>query len=302
MDRKRKYYGALLTLFLASCAKVPVETPVLILTGLMTRSDDPDENMISDVNLLVYDEQGILEGSHYFPSAGRDGELCRLPLVAGSRYSFYVIANVRYQFERRSEEELLSYIYHMAYPDEYTRGIPMTGSVRRKMVTGGSSVEIPLLRTMAKVSVRMDRNALEDGTEISVKSIEVGACPSVVALFRDSAVKNESEVFNIGFRKTGMEADDLNRGSEYGLSREISLYMLENLQGARHSACCSFVEIIADCKKGEETRTLSYRFYLGEMDGNYDIRRGCHYHYTVKLPPDGGEGGWSTGYSVEEAR
>ena len=303
MDRKRKYHGALLILLLAvSCAKAPVETPVLISTGVSTRSSDPDENRISDVNLLVYDEHGILEGSHYFPSAGREGELCRLPLVAGSRYSFYVIANVRYPFETTSEEELKNYIYHMAYPDEYTRGIPMTGSVKRKLVTGGSSVEIPLLRTMAKVSVRMDRNALQEGTEVVVKSIEVGACPSVVALFSDSAVKNESEIFNIGFRKTGMEADDLNRGSEYGISREVSLYMLENLQGSRYSSCCSFVEIVADCKKGEESRSVSYRFYLGEDKGNHDIRRGCHYHFMVRLPPDGGESGWSTGYSFEEAR
>ena len=303
MDRKGKYHSALLILLLAvSCAKAPVETPVLISTGLLTRSSDPDENRISDVNLLVYDEHGILEGSHYFQSAGHAGELCRLPLVAGSRYSFYVIANVRYPFERTSEEDLQDYVYHLAYPDEYTRGIPMTGSVKRKLVTGGTTVEIPLLRTMAKVSVRMDRNSLQEGTEITVKSIEVGACPSVVALFRDSAVKNESEIFNVGFRKSGMAADDLNRGSEYGISREVSLYMLENLQGERYSACCSFVEIAAECKKGEQTRAVSYRFYIGEGKGNHDIRRGCHYHFTVKLPPDGGESGWSTGYSLEEAR
>ena len=303
MDRKRKRHCAILILLtLVSCAKAPVETTVLISTCPPTRSYDPDENRISDVNLLVYDEHGLLEGSHYYSSAGRDGELCRLPLVAGSRYSFYAIANVRYPFDRPREEELGEYIYHMAYPDEYTRGIPMTGSVKRKLVTGGSSVEIPLLRTMAKISVRMDRNALLPGTEVSIKSIEIGACPSAVALFRDSNVKNESEIFNIGFRKSGMASDDLNRGSDYGLSREVSLYMLENLQGSRFSDYCSYIEITAEVTTGGEARTVSYRFRIGEGAGNYDIRRGCHYHFTVRLPPDGGESGWSTGYSVEEAR
>lgn len=305
MDGKRKRHRAVLTaamlLTALSCAKAPEETPIILKTSLQTRSEDPDEDFISDVTLLVYDEHGILEGSYYFPEAGRDGELCRLPLVAGSRYSFYACVNLRYKFERRTEEELLASQFHMAYPDEYSRGIPMTGSLRRKLVTGGSSVEIKLMRTMAKVSVRMDRTLLPEGMTVKVSSIEIGACPSVVGLFSDSAVKNESEIFNIGFRKAGMEADDLNRGSEYGLSREVSLFMLENMQGSRLSAYCSYVEIAAECRRGDESRDVTWRFRMGEGDGNFDVRRGCHYHFTVRLPEDG-VGRWSTGYEVEEAR
>ena len=306
MDGKRTLHREILTtaLILAalSCTKVPEEEiSVSIGATVQTRSDDPDENFISDVTLLVYDEHGILEGSYYFPEAGREGELCRLPLVAGSRYSFYALVNLRYKFERRTEEELQESLFHLAYPDEYSRGIPMTGCVRRKLVTGGSSVDIKLLRTMAKISVRMDRTALEDGLTVKVGSVTIGACPSVVGLFRDSAVKNEGEIFNTGFRKSGMAADDLNRGSEYGLSREVSLYMLENMQGTRLSAFCSFVEIEAECTSGGVSRDVIWRFRMGEQTGNYDIRRGCHYHFTVRLPPDGAEG-WSTGYEVEEAR
>ena len=304
MDRKGKRHHPVLTaalLIALSCAKAPTEIPISVSTFLQTRSEDPDENFISDVTLLVYDEHGILEGSYYFPEAGREGELCRLPLVAGSRYSFYACVNLRYKLEKRTEEELLASRFHLAYPDEYTRGIPMTGSVRRKLVTGGSSVEIKLMRAMAKVSVRIDRNSLAEGIEVKVGSVEIGACPSVVSLFSDSAVKNESEVFNIGFRKIGMEADDLNRGSEYGLSREVSLYMLENLQGGRLSDYCSYIIIGAECKRGEESKEVTWRFRMGEKDGLFDIRRGCHYHFTVRLPPDGAEG-WSTGYEVEEAR
>ena len=306
MDGKRTLHRDILTtaLILAalSCTKVPKEEiSVSIGTTVQTRSEDPDENFISDVTLLVYDEHGILEGSYYFPEAGREGELCRLPLVAGSRYSFYALANLRYKFERRTEDELLESVFHLAYPDEYSRGIPMTGSVRRKLVTGGSSVEIKLLRTMAKISVRMDRTELEDGLNVKVGSITIGACPSVVGLLRESAVKNEGEIFNTGFRKSGMAADGLNRGSEYGLSREVSLYMLENMQGSRLSALCSFIEIEAECTSGGESRDVTWRFRMGEGPGNYDIRRGCHYHFTVRLPPDGAEG-WSTGYEVEPAR
>ena len=306
MDRKRTLHCDILITALIlgalSCTKVSEEEiSVSVSAPVRTRSQDPDENFISDVTLLVYDEHGILEGSYYFPEAGREGELCRLPLVAGSRYSFYALVNLRYKFEKRTEEELLSSRFHLAYPDEYSRGIPMTGYVRRKLVTGGSSVEIKLLRTMAKVSVRIDRNSLAEGIEVKVGSVEIGACPSVVGLFADSAVKNESEIFNIGFRKTGMEADDLNRGSEYGLSREVSLYMLENLQGSRLSDYCSYMKIEAECKRGDETKDVTWRFRMGEKDGSFDIRRGCHYHFTVRLPPDGAEG-WSTGYEVEEAR
>ena len=86
-----------------------------------------------------------------------------------------------------------------------------------------------------------------------------------------------------------------------GASGEVSLYMLENMQGEfpgnpgsdsekvlpdNHPGAkvCSYVELGVEYEstwRNTSGGLLKYRFYLGESFRDADIRRNCHYHITV---------------------
>ena len=85
-------------------------------------------------------------------------------------------------------------------------------------------------------------------------------------------------MFLTGFNKAGSAADPLNREIAAGRSREVRLYMLENLLD-KEEKLASFVEIELEYnsrtlhnKPGEY---LKYRFKTGE------IRRNTDYRFTV---------------------
>lgn len=282
-----------------------------------TRSADPDEDRISDINLFIFSEDGMLEESCYLPSRTvekNNGRISiRMPLVRGIESTIACCANFGYQLEGiRTLEELSSYRYYMAYPDEYTRGIPMSCIVTETWGPDDDSIVLSLERMMARISVAMDRSELDSGVRIAVKSVRIGNCPRSASVAGPSTVRGNSDVFTRGFVKSYAEADAMNREIAPGQSGEVSVYMLENrmgdllddttddygkIPGGGLASSCSFIEIECEYESATvSTRPgeyIRYRFYPGENNWNFDIARNCHYHFAVQPYGNGlGDSSW----------
>lgn len=281
-------------------------------TGLCSRSADPDEDLVHDVNVFIFDDRGMLERNLYMKTSqmiGSNGKYTLdVDLHAGATYSVYVLANAGYSISMDSEQDIQEFRYYFAYPDEYRIGIPMSGKALGQTLVRGNHVVVPLERTMAKISVCIDRSRLDEDVTFDVTSIRVGGCPKSVTPFSDSAVKSGKDVFAVGFIKSGTQVIPLNTDTGWGKSGEISLYMFENMQGdllnnAENDSdkvldpsdpmakLCSYIEIrgdyMSDSLHSIPGKGLIYRFYLGESNVNFDVRRNTHYHITVTPENDG---------------
>lgn len=282
------------------------------------RSADPDENLVSDMNIFIFNSYGLLEEAVYLDSGQmlkEDGKYAyETVLLEGCRYSVYACANIGYRLQAETSEEIEDIRYHLVYPDDYRIGIPMSGKTLDMTVPADGRISVPMKRLMSKVSLSVDRSALSDDVEFHVRRVKVGACPRSALLFSESSVRTEDDTFITGFSKSDGEVTMLNTDIGFGRSGEVSVYLLENMNGDllppdtddgdRHfaegdpmAARCSYIEIEADYVSDTHFSTaeepLVWRFYLGEDNGNFDVRRNCHYKVCVKPEDDGlSDDGW----------
>lgn len=272
-------------------------------TSPETRSVFPDEDLITDISLMIFDENGYAEDCLWLANGSRS---CTSRLVTDKRYTLCACANFGYRIYADHIDELHEIKYYLAYPDEYREGIPMYAE-EEIMVTGAEAIEIGLRRLMSKISLSMDRSRLDDDVEMKVRAVKIGNCPRSVTPFRESRTLSADDSFPTGFSLDEFQTAGLNSKAGNGISKEVSLYMLENLQGStdRHidndsgkvfdkedvrTELCSYIEMeleyISEDKKSGE-KGLIYRFYLGEDRNNFDVRRNTHYHITVTPENDG---------------
>ena len=126
----------------------------MIKDGIPTRSALPDEQLVSDVNLLIYNAEGLLEERRYWNArqlAVTDGTVrIRTTLLTEAPYDIFVAANLGYALQPLPREEMETYRYHLAYPDEYSRGMPMSARLDGVVTGGEAEIRIPLVRTMAR--------------------------------------------------------------------------------------------------------------------------------------------------------
>ena len=301
-DRDDRYAGTVLVLDLEG------STP--------TRSGFPDETLVSDINLLIYNSEGLLEERRFL--SGRqltvtDGAVrLKTGLLKGVPYDIFAAANIGYALPALSRKDIESYRYHLAYPDEYSRGMPMSAHLDGYVNEGETEVLLPLVRTMARIDVNIDRTKLDSDVTFQVTSVHVGNGPSSVQLFSDSRAESASQVFAGGFSLEGKQVQALNIDQTTGVGGSVSLYLPENLQGdllttkdergkvfteGQYDKVCSYLEIRGSYHSNSwHTRAgepLVYRFYLGDGPGNFDIFRNTACKVTVHLEGTGlGEDGW----------
>lgn len=276
-----------------------------------TKSKDPGPDTVEDFNLFVVNSDGIIEEHRYIHGSNiitKNGKyFCSVRLLRNLKYSIYTFANIGYPIiGLKTLEELKEYRYYLTYPDEYSHGIPMCGKIENKLIKDFNKIEIELERVMAKISIRIDRSGLEKGTVFNVRSVQIGNCPMSVNMLNNSHARNNLDVFNMGFIKSYGDTDELNIDKSPGLSGEVSVYMLENMNGfllpeAKKDTdkildskpimaeICSYIELKVEYKSKSfasmPEEYLIYRFYLGAGKNNFDIARNCHYHFTVR--PEG---------------
>ncbi len=321
MERERGIWSTLLTGIgalaglLCSCAKQTDAERCLVTIGfedhrLASKAIMPDECKISNVNLLVFDSYGQIVENIY----RKDRNPVNINLIAGQTYSFAATANFGYKVNVSSLEDLSEIAFHLAYPDEYQEGMPMTSEIVSMKIDGPSDIRLTLVNMMAKISIRMDRRRLSDGVEMHVAGLRIGNCPKKALAFGRNAAKKEDDCFNVGFTLDQSQCSGLGRMASQGVSEEVSVYMFENMQGRFSNEdltddqqkiiaeddprfmTCSYIEMDIDYTSElwqSKEIPLTYRFYLGEDRNNLDIERNCHYHITVAPEDDGLHGdGW----------
>lgn len=277
------------------------------------RSANPeDEAQISDLNLFLFTRDGILQEHRWWSARNwEEGLDIAFDLLSPLEYTLAACANIGYKLEGiGSRDDLAAYRYYLVYPDEYSRGIPMTG---RAAFTAGAAeaVSVPLQRLMAKVTLQVDRSRLDSDLRFDIRSVEVGNCAKSASLFGESRAETEQDIFAKGFYKEGTAVDPLNIRSGSGKSGTLELYVLENVQGqllegpvdpkmkvlpdgSPRKNVCSYIELHIDYVSDDWTSDIDhflvYRFYLGEGTTDFSVRRNAHYHYTVTPEGDGLQG------------
>lgn len=242
-----------------------------------TKASDPDPVLISDYNLLIYNGCGVLEESVWVPER-EAGEMASYStvLLSGGSYTVMAAANLGYALGNLTMDQALEFSHHLAYPDEYSHGIPMAAIVED--VPSGDIVRIRLERLMAAIDIRLDLSMLDPDVRLTPVEVRIGKCPQAARLFSPGKAER---FFSGGFIRSGRDLDDLNRGGK------VRLYMLENLSGDRPS---SYIEMksayhgTSGHSKPEEY--LVYRFYLGG-EGTFDIARNTLCSFVVRPVGDG---------------
>lgn len=293
----------ILLLFLQACQGVPEHGTHTVYAVLdygksPTRSADPPGEMISDVNLLLFSEDGLLETRLYMSGPEVAGGSFPLTLPLTLRCNILAAVNFGYALEGIDNwDDALNYRFSLAYPDEYSRGIPACGMLEDFAPGHNPEIVIPVRRLMSRVDVNFDRRGLDDGVSIKVRSIGIGNCPRSASLGGPSFISSKEDSFGQGFIKAYGAADALNRDASPGVSGTVSLYLLENRQPEPDPTVCSYVEIKAEYLSATRvTRPdeyLVYRFYLGTGDNPLGVERNRIYGITVRPEGDGLSGeGW----------
>lgn len=312
----KQYLIFLFLVVLGACSREqePTVSIALILNtqgSYATRAGDPDDIRITDYNLYIFNAFGVLEERVFVPYRSLklvDGKVqYNTTLLRDVPYTILATANLGYELPFRTLDEAREYRYHMAYPDEFTQGIPMAAYQEGITVGDDAMLEVPLERLMARIELSIDRSQLQADVQFKVTEVRVGACPSSVQLVGPSKVSGPQETFNRGYGKTGTEVSALNEGSGAGLSRSVCVYLLENCQGdlldnvitdsgkvfadGTYQDICSYIEIKAEYHSPTwHTRVgdrIIYRFYLGESLNNFDVFRNTWYRITVCPRGDG---------------
>ena len=319
MDGKRGISDTILSitaiavcLAVSACSKKEIYVDVdICIDGAQyeTKAAMPDEEKISNINLLIFDSRGMLEYSIFDKSPSHN-----ISLLKGERYTICACVNFGSRINVQDLNGLEGIFFHLAYPDEYREGMPMAAVLRNFLITGEDRISLEAERLMSKVSVRIDRSLLSKDVEMSVTGIRIGNCPKKVRAFAASRAESEDDCFPEGFSHSGSACEKLNRENYARLSEYVSLYMLENMQGIFspdgisddrekvfeaydiRNKICSYIELDMEYISPYWTsisRPLTYRFYLGENANNLDIERNSHYRITVCPEDDGLRGdGW----------
>lgn len=279
-----------------------------------TKSSIPEEDRIRNMNLLIFRE-GKAEDLIWISDMEASGEsVIRTELIKGYRYTFHAFANFGERIVAGNEEELSRLIYVLDSPEDLmSEGIPMHGSKKNISVTESGSISLGLERLAAKISLKIDRSRLSEGTQIIVRKAVIGNSPSNSSVLEDNKITSIYDRFENGWSIKDEECGSLNTTGKGGISGEVSLYMLENMQGKfpytitddmekvfadgdPMGRLCSYVELELEYLSDRHystDRNLIYRFYLGEGLDDINIERNCHYHILVTPKDDGLSGsGW----------
>ena len=280
----KKYTKLLLVAALVSCTgktdpPIPIQESMICLSSnpLSIKSEDPDPVLISDYNILIYNCFGVLEESVYVPERELvEKAFYKTTLLGGQSYTILAAANLGYQLGNLTLKEALSCRHYLAYPDEYSHGIPMAAVLED--VSPGEIVDIRLERLMGAVDVRLDKSKLDPDVALGVQEIRIGKCPMSAMLFSPGAAV---QFFPGGFSRSGMDLSPLDRGGA------VRLYLLENLSGEVPSSYieirCTYSSPKCRTKVGEY---LIYRFYIGDGE-TYGIGRNTIQSVVVRPIGDG---------------
>lgn len=288
----------LFILLAVACRREDAVRPVEVtLRVTVSKSEDPPEDLLTDINLLVFNAEGQLEERRYVRARDpASRESFRLRLIGGSQLTLVACANLGRAVQATTLAQLAEERLYLAYPDAYSQGMPLCGMLTTELSPGQQSLTLPLTRMMARVGITLDRTLLDGDVSLKIQSVRVGDSPRSVSLLGPSYARNAQDVFDPGFGKSWGDADALNREARPGVSEELFLYLLENCpeDGA---GIRSYIELKAEYAsprfRTQAGSYVTYRFYPGEA-----LCRGKSYHFILR--PEGTalpEPSWSVDYA-----
>lgn len=305
--------------------------------SIMTRSiaSNTNENSIYDLNAFVFDATtGMRVLAKYF--APSDMSNLSMPLqlsgTSGSRI-FAFIANLGTSVSSSLVTNLTD-LNNLKKTMTSGTDFLSNGRLIMSAITDAKLINIPsgstsktydlgiinLQRLTAKVTVVVDKKALESSTLITVRSIQLKNVPMVYNYIAPNAPTTSTTTFvngdNITVNDGNLEPVDPT-GANLPHNYATPLYMVENMQGTRaiptnvpgeectssktqiplYPALCSYVEVICEYRTtlttGERDGLVTYRVYLGTGIGgtvwnNFDVKRNIWYQVTLTLTGRGG--------------
>ena len=324
MENKGRIYGLVLTgaaslCILLSCIRQEDSIPYsgsiakvcvrLQPPAAETRTSPAPE--IEDLSLIVFNQDGIAERCMSIEDGMNSVEL---DLIAGRTYSFYALMNFGYHVFADHISEMEELVYHRNASGSLSESMPMSGICKDVTVYKGREIVITMERLYAEIRVKMDRSRLSDEVSMKVTGVRIGNSPAQVKAFSPGHIKTSAERFEGRLEASEEEVGMLNMTDDRGISGEISLYMLENMQGditdfsVRNDSdkvfqendprrtICSFLEIDLEylsLKYFSHEGPLKYRTYLGDGLQNLDVERNCIYTVTICPEDDGlSDEGW----------
>lgn len=295
------------------CEITDLRTEVCISFGkkeYVTKTGKVDEKKISDINLVIFSEEGLAEEIFYL----ENGEDCfQVNLLKDKKYGFFACANFGNHIKIRTIEDLDTLKYRLSEGSLSKRCLPMYSEILEARVTKKTEIRLQLLNLMAKISLRMDRSRLSDGVTMKVTGLIIGNCPGSSSVMTENSLTPSPDCLIYEIRKDTLETEPLNFEMRYGISDKIDIYMPENIQGLikepissdaekifdkddPRRKTCSFIELYLTYNsptRYTDDKALIYRFYLGETREDLNVERNCHYNITICPEDDGlSDDGW----------
>jgi len=276
-----KYFSTFCVLFCFSCTGEPdLQTVFFNASTFFLKSADPDPVLITNYNILIYNSFGILEERAYVPERSFTASY-PARLLKGETYTVFVAANLGYELPEMTMDEAQSYRFYLAYPDEYSHGIPMAAV--REVKVDKESETILLERLMGRIDIGLDKSMLDTDVSFVVNELRIENCPSSSGLFGPLP---DQDYFPEGFIKSGSAAYPLERGEC------VSLYMMENL--AADSYLEAKISYHSESWHSMAGKYLIYRIQLGQVERNSS--------YPITLKPCGnGLGDGSDGWRIDKS-
>lgn len=287
---------------------ISVECP-----SFMTKTMVSEEDRIHDLNLIIFEDEKA-ETVFWESGLAESDELkFDASFVKGRSYSLFAMANAGRRLEAERLEDIGDITADTSGDGFSGSGIPMSAFMEDVPESEWNGISLELVRMAAKISISMDRSRLSEDVEMTVRSARIGNYPRYAYASGPSKVTSVHDRHDAGYRISAEDCEALNRTGKGGRSGEVSLYMLENMQGAfpheitddeekimdEDDPLCrlaSYLELEIDYRSDElisYDSSLIYRFYLGGSRNDLDIERNCHYHITVTPEDDGlSGGGW----------
>lgn len=304
------FLTVMLTAGLHSCSSKEADTVAatsvsvhLYASACATRAIDTKK--AEDISLIVFNNEGQAEKCMYI----NDGsDILTLDLIIGKAYSFHAFMNFGHHVFADHISEIEEMTYHIGNTFGIPSEMPMYGHTGNIVISDMEDIHIVMERLYAQIRISMDRSRLSDDVDMKVTGIRIGNSPDRVKVMRPSRICSAEECMETGHSLKDDEIEPLNMDSQTGISGEVSLYMLENMQGAitdfsisedsqkvfpendLRSSICSYLEIDIEylsLKHFSHQGPLVYRFYLGGGQSNLDIERNCIYRITVTPENDG---------------
>lgn len=284
--------------------------------ALETRSGTPaEEDMIHDISIMAF-YQGELEAAGWTQTDNPEAEIVmEIPLVSGREYEIRALANIGYPVRADRLEELSCMTIPYATDRGRVHRMPMSAATSATVHDNTGKLRLDMERMLARISVRMDRSRLDEGTDMTIRKISIRNCPAYMKPFGANAATGADSTSD-GISLDEEDCMPMNAG-EY-----ISMYMPENMQGEfpyeisdadekvfpendMKAEACSYLEMEMSYLSPtlcSSSGNLIYRFYLGGSLADLNIERNCHYRITVLPEGDGlSDTGWRVDMSGIEA-